>query len=168
MDKNIISPIETSNLEVRASQDNDLTALKSWFSSAKDMLLWGGASFKFGASTEEFLNALHKNGYYALSLYHQSEFVGFGQYQLNKRYVHLGRLAIAPKFKGMGLSYSLVTSLIEEAMRNSTHPIKQVSLYVYKANKVAHKVYTKMGFEVTAPPKGITAIPTCHFMLLRF
>jgi ribosomal protein S18 acetylase RimI-like enzyme len=168
MDKNIISRIEATDLEIRPSQEHDFSVLKSWFSNAKDLLLWGGASFRYAASDEEFLRSLHKKGYKALSFYYHSELVGFGQYQLHQGYAHLGRVAIAPKFQGMGLSYYLVTSLVEQAKIESVHSIKQVSLYVYKANKIAFKVYTKVGFEIAVPPKGITAIPACHFMLLTF
>lgn len=71
---------------------------------------------------------------------------------------HIGVLALSvvKKFRNDGLGKILLDSVIKEA-KNELKGLKIITLEVYSANKIAHDLYTKMGFvEYGRLPKGIS------------
>jgi len=167
MNKNKEALINKENLKLRTALKTDLEEVMSWFTHPRHWLLWAGPSMVMSHNLETFIKGLNQNQFQSYALIYNNETLGFGQIQLHKGVVHLGRLVISPKYRAQRLSYSLMNNLIDVAMQQAEEPLKRVSLYVYKVNKIALRSYTAMGFVASSPPKGINAMKGCDYMLLE-
>ena len=96
----------------------------------------------------------------------QQQLVAFGQYYRRLDHHHLGRLAVNPKNRGLGLSKVLITKILEQAFLAQT--AKGASLFVFKDNLVAYRCYQSLGFVETEYPE--TPFPgnmqNCAYMVL--
>ena len=165
MNKTALPIIVKESLCLEVSTKIHLSQLKSWFNDSQQVLEWAGPSFVFPASETSFIQQLSAPIFTSFSLTHNDDLVGFGQYQLHPPFLHLGRLAIKPIYRGNGLGHALLKALIDEGIKNDT--IKTISLFVYNNNQIAYKVYKKAGFTKSVYPLGKQKIKDCDYLVLN-
>lgn len=141
------------NASFRAPTVNDYAAVASWVPDAATCVRWAGPrlSFPFSASDLPALLAVPGGGEASYSLIDGSaNFCGFGQHWVQQPgAVHLGRIIVAPNFRGRGLGQVLCQHLISAALRSTS--AAAVTLRVYKDNSIAVGLYSSLGFvEVAA------------------
>jgi len=164
MDKNAISINQDPPFSFDIADANDLKALKAWFNSKRERLLWGGPVMQDCTTQKAFLLQLNENNFNSYSLKQEKRFVAFAQIQPHSRArVHFGRLVVKPEYRGNGLSYVLLNHLLAEAKKS--FKAKSASLFVYNTNTYAMQSYMKSGFVSTTPPKGLRPLDGCTFML---
>lgn len=171
MDKNPLPTINKVNfstqlITLETATKDDFLCLQSWFTHKRQVLLWAGPTLAYPSSFDNFILNLTQANFMSFALKSDEHMIGFGQCQIHKQHMHLGRLAVHPQCRGKGLSYTLMNKMIEQGEKLSEQPLKTVSLFVYTANKTACKAYNNMGFVVMPTPAGITTIKGCEYMLM--
>lgn len=84
------------------------------------------------------------NGYYIVAKL-DGKIVGYSGFRFVLDEGHITTLAVHPDYRGRGIGTSLVSKLIESAKNKN---IKRLFLEVRESNKVAQKIYKKLGFKV--------------------
>ena len=90
-----------------------------------------------------------------------SQLAGFGQFYERLDHCHLGRLVVAPDFRGQGLVQTLVEALLEEAQQKLG--LARASLFVLEHNSIAKRAYLRLGFEESLYPEEIP-LADCLYM----
>src|SRR3989344_4668458 len=89
--------------------------------------------------------------------FHEHQLIGIVDVKrLDRRQRHIGRFGITlkPKYRHDGIGQQIVEYIIQEAKQSLG--IKQVILEVFANNKIAYKLYLKLGFQKYGRlPKGI-------------
>jgi [ribosomal protein S18]-alanine N-acetyltransferase len=137
---------------LRKPEANDYVAIASWIPNAAAGLRWAGPrlAFPFSASDLPTLLAVPGGGESSYSLIDESGIpCGFGQHWvLQPGNVHLGRIIVAPGFRGRGLGRVLCQQLVSAGLRATS--ATAVTLRAYRDNAVAVGLYASLGFiEVT-------------------
>ncbi len=139
-------------LTLRRFQKRDIPELKSWFATEKEVLQWAGAGLGYPIQ-DRYLRSLikrHEAGgpdYEIWSVDNaKGDMVGHFQiwYNIALRQATLGRVAIAPQKRGLGLAKGLVNLAIDRAFSWSW--VNRLELRVYDFNSAAIKAYGKAGF----------------------
>lgn len=125
----------------------------TWFPTMEQLSVWSGPGFRFPFTTESFVEDLKLDSISSYSLIHESKFIGFGQYYERLEHVHLGRLVINPRYRGMGYINALVGALI--ALGQQQLILNVISLFVLKDNASAISAYQKLGFVHTEYPQPL-------------
>jgi ribosomal protein S18 acetylase RimI-like enzyme len=141
--------------------------VKDWFNNHQEIYTWGGPSMTYPMSDESFLDLLtaaHINSFCLLN--DDQQLVAFGQFYSRLEHHHLGRLAVNPHFRGLGLSKILITKLLKTAFLEQ--PAKGASLFVFRDNLVAYKCYQSLGFKERDYPEHPFPgnMQNCAYMVL--
>ena len=147
---------------VLASQ-HEMQQLQRWFNNAEQLHIWGGDSFDYPCTAQQFIAQLCRpaSQSYSLITANTSHLVGFGQLCDRFGCHHLARLVIAPTHRGKGLARTLIYELFIKALAEQQKPF---SLYVHRHNTLALQLYIALGFVVTPPPEAEN--PRLYFMTL--
>ena len=166
--------MDTKSVSIKAENDYrfaqstqaDIELLHTWFKNPRERISWGGPNMKDGAKSAAFADLLKQHGFQSFSLYQNDKLVGFAQIQKHSgKHCHIGRLAIHPRHRGLGLSHTLLDFIfktVKKKFRSNT-----VSLFVYFSNTFAHHTYMKNGFVSASVPKGMVLMAGCDYMLKR-
>uniref|UniRef100_UPI004047D95E GNAT family N-acetyltransferase n=1 Tax=Rheinheimera sp. TaxID=1869214 RepID=UPI004047D95E len=148
---------------VLASQ-YEMQQLQRWFNNAEQLHNWGGDSFDYPYTAQQFIAQLCRPATQSYSLItgHAAQWVGFGQLCDRFGCHHLARLVIAPTHRGKGLARTLIYELFIKALAEQPKPF---SLYVHRHNTLALQLYIALGFVITPPPEPKN--PRLHFMTLE-
>ena len=131
-----------------AFDDARVPELMSWFPDRASCLVWGGpefrfpfteASFRVDAKLASLLDLVWATGLSLRSVISV------------RRRCHLGRLAVAPAFRGGGLGTQLVRELCTEG--RALFGAGSCSLFVVPSNRRAKALYEKLGFAATPYPE---------------
>ncbi len=95
----------------------------------------------------EGLTAAMRHASYATVLEWQSNIIAYQMSSSTATQAHLSRLAVLPKFQGMGLGKKLLNDLIRYYRVN--HHIKTITVNTHSYNQVALGLYQKTGFHLT-------------------
>ncbi|MCF6328760.1 MAG: GNAT family N-acetyltransferase [Henriciella sp.] len=140
------------NLSLRPFTKRDIPVLKSWFHSESEVLLWAGASLEYpirSSVLRAFIKAHRgpspRHEIWAVSS-EKVEALGHLQiwYSLRLRQAILGRVAIAPAYRGQGLARPLIKLAVDKAF--SRTEINRIELRVYEHNTAAITAYKQVGF----------------------
>lgn len=165
MDKNTLTQVNKDQLCLQKASKTHIAELQLWFTSQQAVLTWGGPKLSFPAAEHEFFEQLTGGEYTSLSLMMNKQLVGFGQYQIHPPFMHLGRLAINPHYRGLGLASILLKHLLDSGSMLSG--VSRASLFVYTDNHIAYQTYVKRGFKKTLLPSGVNKMEGCDFLTLR-
>ena len=77
--------------------------------------------------------------------------LGYAGLRFRADVAHLSTIAIHPEWRGRGLGIFLLLSILEEAVRKGA---RQVTLEVRPSNRVAQRLYAKIGFIYTGVRPG--------------
>ena len=143
--------------------DRDMDALMAWFSSAAEVDVWGGPKFRYPFTPETFRTDCHWPEMASYCLRDaDGGMCGFGQFYDRNGYMNLARLIVAPEQRGRGLGSELVTRLMDVAAEELT--LDDFSLFVYRDNTPALKLYQSLGFEIQEYPPDQILAEKCFFL----
>ena len=160
----------------QVSQDHVLQMM-SWFNDADSLFAWAGPGFRYPFTHDSFTEDLKLDTLVSFSLVtHDGELAGFGQCYLRHDECHLGRLLIAPNFRGkrcqigpqasLKVSHILIHQLIEQGCKELGVTLipGSVSLFVLNHNLAALNLYLSLGFVESLYPEPIP-IDNCIYMI---
>ena len=128
-----------------------LHTLLGWFDTNDSVSVWGGPdmrvpmtfdSLKVDAKIDDL------NSYFLID--HDGNTVGFGQFYRRLNHCHLGRLVIAPEYRGQRRGELLIEALSTEGARLLM--LESQSLFVLADNRPARTLYERLGFRETPYP----------------
>lgn len=146
----------------RPANEQDLAELSGWFLTETEAKVWGGPAIHFPLSLEQLKIDIQWDvaDSYAF-IDDDGNLLGFGQAFNRYGYKHLTRIAISPGMRGKKLGNTLMTALLNAGGVAGMG----FSLFVYKSNIPARKLYERLGFFEQAYPDGQPEIPGCMFMV---
>ena len=146
---------------LRSPKPSDYDAIASWIPDAEQCARWGGPHLAFPFSASELPGLIagappivpgETNESFSLidDSDESSPPLAFGQlFRQDRTTFRLARLIVAPSRRSKGLGDALCRLLIEKAQAFAE--AESVTLFVYRDNAPAVRLYTKLGF-VEAPP----------------
>ncbi len=136
---------------LRPASVDDMLALRQHFSSLTEVQLWGGEGFTAPLTRSRFMQQLQLKDTESFVLSDHDVDVAYGQ--LCDRFAkhHLARLLVFPAMRNRGYGKSLVFRLLQQGLQQNAR--LDFSLFVYKSNTVAVKLYQGLGFVETAQPQ---------------
>lgn len=134
------------NSSLRSARSEDYAVIVSWIPDAFACLRWAGPRLQFPFTSEELSARLAPPNGDSWSLVGDSGILqGFGQHwTLHPGAVHLGRIIVAPQFRGQGLGRVLCCQLIANAV--AATGASAVTLRVFRDNQAAMALYESFGF----------------------
>ena len=137
--------------------------MATWFSNERELTEWAGPGFRYPFDLQTFIEdlKLEKLSSFVL-LSDDDEFIGFGQYYLRHGRCHLGRLVIAPQYRGGGYAAALMDLLIARGLKELN--VDSSSLFVLEDNAPAIRAYQKFGFSFAEYPEEIP-MENCLYMI---
>lgn len=138
-------------LQLRPFKKQDIPDLFSWFSSEREVLLWGGASLAWPLQRRQFVDLIKRHrgadpDREIWSVTRDNDMLGHFQIGFNRRLnsAALGRIVLAPRVRGQGLSRPLLKLILRTAFRRAW--VHRVDLMVYAPNAPAISAYLRAGF----------------------
>jgi ribosomal protein S18 acetylase RimI-like enzyme len=134
--------------------ESQLYELMTWFASREQLDQWAGPNFRFPLVFASFVDDLRLSELDSISLIDaHNRFSAFGQVYCRVGRCHLGRLIVAPDFRGQGIISQLINTLttIGHQKFNTT----ESSLFVLNDNTPAIKAYEKLGFRCAPYPQDM-------------
>lgn len=144
-------------------EEADLDELMGWFPDAKAVDRWGGPRFRYPFTRESFREDCRIGHIATYSLKSPDQaMAAFGQiYDRNDR-AHLARLITHPGMRRQGIGKRLIRMITRAAYLDSGH--EQSSLFVYKDNEAAYRLYLETGFIVQDYPDEAPLKDRCYFL----
>jgi len=147
-------------MEFRLAKEKDIAHLSMWFKTKKEAQNWGGPLIQFPIITEQLKKDIGFDIHTSYSLLDNGELLGFIQLFDKYEFKHIGRVVINPLNRGEGLGEKLMLCLFEQYVQCD----KIFSLYVYKDNISARKLYEKLGFIVCDDESNYATEHNCVYM----
>lgn len=150
-------------LALRKFDKRDISALFSWFETEREALQWAGVAMAWPLNRSEFIDLIKQHRgptpqREVWSVTQGETMIGHFQIGLNRRLrtAGLGRIAIAPRARGQGLSAPLMELIVERAF---SHPwVHRTDLLVYAHNTSAIRAYEAAGFILEGTRRESTPI----------
>lgn len=144
-------------LGMRRFGAEDIPLLKSWLPTLEDTVQWGGPFFDFPVPDEALreMISLHDGDQPGRECWMvtdgEDEPVGHFQLGFNprSRQADLGRVVVAPAFRGQGLAHPLTRLAVDQAFARAW--VHRIELKVYVHNSPAIAAYKRAGFV----PEGV-------------
>jgi RimJ/RimL family protein N-acetyltransferase len=125
--------------------------LRSWFSSDREVVRFGGAGLRYPLDDEQLHAIVDDPARLSwMAADGDGELLGHIELGLQREQeaALLGRVAIAPAARGRGLGTELVTSALDVAWDHDW--VKRIDLRVFLWNAPALAVYRRLGFETVS------------------
>ena len=137
----------TPPLRRRDATDADAAIIVGWFPTRRDAVWWGGPTVS-DPLTAEWLIAQFPSGAFWVWTNRDNVIQAMaGLKAMADGTAYLNRFAIAPAMRGNGLSARLMAELIAIARERGD---TAMSLWVYGSNRIARRVYDRLGFRIVA------------------
>ncbi len=153
----------SSEWQLTRADNGDMDSLMTWLSSASEVDVWGGPKFRYPFTSETFRQDCH---WPEMASYCLRDADGalhaFGQFYDRNGYMNLARLIVAPEHRGRGLGKELVTRLMQVAADSLA--LDEFSLFVYRDNTPALRLYQSLGFEIRKYPPDQILADKCFFL----
>lgn len=131
-------------MKLRSATEQDLARIIPWIASAEDCLLWAGPRVVFPMTVASLRDQIHFAGDNTFVLTTGGELLAFGQLlQRDIAVMHLARILVNPARRGGGNGRRLCEGLIDVAAGRGADG---VSLFVYRSNAGARRLYAGLGF----------------------
>ncbi|QQM30889.1 GNAT family N-acetyltransferase [Martelella lutilitoris] len=141
----------TEDLQLEPFSRSHFDTVAGWFADARGAALWGGTQLPFPFCYDQLCEGSadmlgSKPALVCFTARTADTVAGHGQIVFDRLngVARLCRIAIAPEFRGKGLSRPLLALLVEEAFREPG--IMRVELNVYDNNAAAIRAYLAFGF----------------------
>ncbi|MHA7858426.1 MAG: GNAT family N-acetyltransferase [Henriciella sp.] len=151
------------SFQLRKFTKRDIAPLFEWFQSEREVLQWAGAALSWPLQRREFIDLikLHRGAapvreVWAVML--DGDMAAHFQISFNRRLntAGLGRIAIAPRFRGRSLAAELIDLILEKAF--SRPWVHRAELMVYSHNEPAFRTYQRAGFVLEGTRRETTPI----------
>lgn len=134
----------------------------TWISSQAQLHEWAGPNVTYPCTAHTLMIDFKVSTLLSFALVdNQNNLMAFGQCYERVKHCHLGRLIVAPEFRGKGLVAKLIDLLSIVGCREFNTDV--CSLFVLKANNAAIKAYQRIGFELSDYPFEIP-LDSCLYM----
>ncbi len=154
---------KSADWQLTRAEEGDIDDLMTWFDSADDVDVWGGPRFRYPFDAETFREDCHWPEMETWCLRDaDGAMTAFGQFYDRNGYMNLARLVVAPDHRGRRLGTELVTRLMREAADRLS--LDEFSLFVYRDNAPALKLYQSLGFEIQEYPPDQILADKCFFL----
>ncbi len=153
----------SADWQLTRAESDDMDRLMTWFRSAEEVNVWGGPKFRYPYTAETFRTDCHwpeMDSYFLCDA--NRALHAFGQFYDRNGYMNLARLVVAREHRGRGLGRELVTRLMQAAGEQSE--LESFSLFVYRDNTPALKLYQSLGFEIQEYPPDEMLADECFFL----
>jgi ribosomal protein S18 acetylase RimI-like enzyme len=151
-------------MKIRPANEHDLPGVISWFLTETEAKNWGGPNIHFPLRLEQLKLDIEWDVADSYAFIDEiGNLLGFAQVLNKFGYKHLKRIAISPEMRGNKLGYELMTVLLNSTVIDGV----SFSLFVYKDNIPAKKLYDSLGFVVQEYPDGQPEIKDCIFMVKK-
>ena len=151
------------SFRLRKFTKKDIAPLFEWFQSEREVLQWAGAALSWPLQRREFLElvklqrgAAPVREVWAVMLY--GDMAAHFQISFNRRLntAGLGRIAIAPMYRGQGFAAGLMDLILNQAFSRAW--VHRVDLLVYSHNDAAFRTYKQVGFVLEGTRRETTPI----------
>jgi RimJ/RimL family protein N-acetyltransferase len=155
--------IKLENLALKPFTPAHFAILAAWFPTEAALIQWGGPRLTFPLDDAQ-MNAMLEETRSSpptrqcwMALFENS-LVGHAQlaFDWKNGNATLGRVAIAPEFRGQKLAAPMLNLVIEEAFKYP--PLIRLELNVYSFNTPAIRTYLRLGFLVEGIRKSSVAV----------
>jgi ribosomal protein S18 acetylase RimI-like enzyme len=151
-------------VRTRPFEDSQLPELISWFPDRDSCQIWGGLEFRFPFTEDSFRNDAKLASLPTWALVRDDgALAGFGQCYLRAGRCHLGRLAVAPAFRGQGYGTTLVRELC--GWGRAELGVESCSLFVMPTNVQALRLYQRLGFKAVPYPEPAPELQQYVYMV---
>jgi ribosomal protein S18 acetylase RimI-like enzyme len=151
-------------VRLRQFSDSWLPELMSWFPDRESCQVWGGPEFRFPFTETSFREDAKLGSLPSWALLRDDgTLAGFGQCYLRADRCHLGRLAIAPAFRGQGFGSTLVRELCRWG--RAEFGVESCSLFVMPSNVQAMRLYERLGFAQVPYPEPVAELQEFIYMV---
>ncbi|WP_051228824.1 GNAT family N-acetyltransferase [Paludibacterium yongneupense] len=123
---------------------SDLASALGWLPSPAAMRLWGGPQLRWGASAAEVWETIQAAEHRVYALVDDGALQGLAQIVERDGRAHLARVIVDPHLRGQGVGERLLRAVLAQALALS---VAAVTLNVYRENRVAIRLYRKLGFD---------------------
>lgn len=138
--------------------------LMTWFTDARGLRTWGGPDFRFPFTAASFREDAKVDGIDSFALVAEGgSLAAFGQCYLRVGRCHFGRVAVAPGARGGGLGTRLLREMAREG--HAKFGDRELSLFVYRDNEAAHRLYRRLGFVEVEYPDRDTPTEGMRYMI---
>ena len=151
------------SFQLRKFTKKDIKPLFAWFESERDVLQWAGAALSWPLHRREFIELikLHRGAAPVREVWavmREDEMAAHFQISFNRRLntAGLGRISIAPRFRGQSLAAELMDLILDQAFSRAW--VHRVDLLVYSHNDVAFRAYQRAGFVLEGTRRETTPI----------
>lgn len=151
------------SLQLRKFTKKDITPLFEWFQSEREALQWAGAALSWPLQRREFIDLIKLDSgaapareVWAVML--DGDMAAHFQISFNRRLntAGLGRIAIAPQFRGRSLAAELMDLILTQAFSRAW--VHRADLMVYSHNDIAFRTYQRAGFVLEGTRRETTPI----------
>lgn len=141
-----------------------LPELMQWFPDEVSLRTWGGPHCRHPFDERTFREDSKVDELPTWSLVaSDGSLCAFGQYYLRVGRCHLGRLAVAPVWRGRGMGRRLVQELCRIGAPDLG--TREFSLFVYDSNTVALRLYRSLGFVAVPYPEPSRGLEGMLYMV---
>ena len=151
------------SFQLRKFTKKDIAPLFEWFQSEREALQWAGAALSWPLQRREFIDLikLHRGAASVREVWavlREGDMAAHFQISFNRRLntAGLGRIAIAPRFRGKALAAELMDLILNQAFSHAW--VHRVDLLVYSQNKAAFQAYLRAGFVLEGTRRETTPI----------
>jgi ribosomal protein S18 acetylase RimI-like enzyme len=133
----------------RDAEADDASQIVDWFPDRQSVITWGGSEAAYPLTADwlacEFRAPRHRYRVLCDPVYKVSGIFGLLSVP-DERRAHLRRIAIAPIYRGKGLSRLVVDDAVAIARASGA---ERLTLNVYGSNTIAARAYAQAGFSIT-------------------
>lgn len=141
-----------------------LPELMGWFPDAATLRSWGGPDFRHPFTHESFREDAKVDEIDSWSLVGEDgSLAAFGQCYLRVGRCHFGRVAVSPLLRSAGLGTRLLREMAREGCAKFGD--RELSLFVYRDNEAAHRLYRRLGFVEVEYPGRETPADGMRYMI---
>jgi RimJ/RimL family protein N-acetyltransferase len=157
-------------LELLLFTDDDIDRLTGWFPTPEALFLWTASGLEFPLAREPFQKFMAECAargdriFYKAVLAETGEACGhveLGAIDPRNRSLRIGRVLIAPAFRGRGLGGEMMRLALRLAFEE--HRMHSVELVVFEVNPGAIAVYEKVGFRRDGVRRDAHLTPTGEY-----
>lgn len=140
-----------------------LAEMMAWISGPEELASWAGPGFRYPFTLQSFTEDLRIDELDSFFLVqNELDIRAFGQCYVRLSRCHLGRLIVAPQFRGQRIADMLIQQLCDFGEQHFDS--QGFSLFVLENNEPAIRSYQRIGFQVSTYPEK-NPLEHCLYMI---